>query len=178
MITFTGKYLFMSAENGTVQRIENGWAWVLTQQKAGCDHCGHKGSCNLIEGADHMLVKAANSARARVGDSVELFLSTKTKMKSLLILYILPVIGLLVGALSGGSFSRAVGLNENLGTVLFTFIGLALAFILVRLLGTHMDSRQELTPIVSRIIRPARHGKVQGTRALEGIPRSGGCCGA
>jgi sigma-E factor negative regulatory protein RseC len=170
----------MSAENGTVERVENGWAWVLTERKAGCGDCGHKGSCNMIEGADHMLVKALNSARARVGDSVELFLSTKTKIKSMLILYILPVIGLLVGALSGGSLSRVVGLNENFGTLLFTFMGLALAFILVRLLGARMDSKQELTPAVSRVTRRAvsspSPGEVQMARPTSSRPRGGQCC--
>lgn len=154
-----GKELFMSSENGTVQRVENGWAWVLTERNAGCDHCGHKGKCIITEGADHMLVKAGNSAKARVGDNVELFLSTKTRMKSMLILYILPVMGLLVGALSAGSLSRVFGLSENLGTMIFTLVGLALAFALVRFLGQRMSSNQELTPAVSRIIRHSPHGK-------------------
>ncbi len=170
----------MSVEMGMVQRVENGWAWVQTDRKTGCDQCGHKGSCNMIEGADHMLIKAANSARARVGDSVEVFLSTRTRMKSLLILYVLPVIGLLAGALSGGGLSRAVGLNENLGTVFFTFIGLALAFLIVRMLSSHMASRQELTPIVSRIMRRAgtglSHGEARMTRPTDTLPRGGQCC--
>ena len=170
----------MSAENGTVERVEDGWAWVRADRNAGCSHCGHKGSCNMVEGTDHMLVKASNNAAAGVGDNVELFLSTKTRMKSMLILYILPVIGLLVGALSGGSLSRAFGLNQNFGTLLFTFAGLALAFVLVRLLGTRMDSRQELTPIVSRVIRRARSvsspGKGRMERPVDRLAGGGPCC--
>lgn len=166
----------MSAENGTVQRIENNWAWVLTQRKAGCDNCGHKGSCNMIEGADHMLVRAANNARARVGDNVELFLSTRTRIKSLLVLYILPVVGLLIGAVSGGSLSRLIGLSENLGTVLFTLAGLVLAFTLVRVLGKRMSSSEELTPVVSRIIRHY-HGGDNMPRPVKGVAQGGGCCG-
>lgn len=147
----------MSTESGRVQKIENGWAWVMTERKDACDHCGQKPSCNMIEGIDRMLVKATNSAKAGVGDYVELFLSTKTKMKGMLILYILPVIGLLVGALSSGSLSKVFGLNQSFGTVLFTFMGVVIAFVLVRVLGIRMDARQELTPAVLRIIRRARN---------------------
>ena len=170
----------MSAENGTVERVENGWAWVRADRTAGCGHCGHKGACNMIEGTDHMLVKASNNAAAGVGDNVELFLSTKTRMKSMLILYILPVVGLLVGALSGGSLSRTFGLNENFGILIFTFAGLVLAFVLVRVLGTRMDTKQELTPIVSRVIRRARSGSGSGKARIERpvsrLPDGGPCC--
>lgn len=131
----------------------------------------------MIEGADRMMVKATNSAKAGVGDYVELFLSTKTKMKGMLILYIFPVIGLLVGALSGGSLSKVFGLNQSFGTVLFTFMGVVIAFVLVRVLGTRMDARQELTPAVSRIIRRARNSfpseKVELSGGSSGLANRG-----
>lgn len=145
----------MHAEKGVVQSIEDGWARVLARRKAACEDCGLKGSCNMIQGGDRMLVKAKNTARARIGDEVELYLSTKTKLKGLFILYMFPVLGLLVGAFSSNSLSGFLGFNQNAGMVLFTLSGLILAFLLARFLASRMEARQELTLVVSRVVRRA-----------------------
>ena len=143
----------MSTERGTVQRIEDGWSWVLARRKGGCDNCGHKGYCQMVEGGDLMIVKAKNTAQAQIGDEVEIYLSTKTRLKTLFIVYMIPVLGLLAGATSARNLSGFLGLNENLGVVLFSLSGLVLAFILVRLFEARMKAKRELIPFISRIIR-------------------------
>jgi sigma-E factor negative regulatory protein RseC len=102
-----------------------------------------------------MVVRAENVARAQSGDEVEIYLNTRTKLKGLFMVYIFPVLGLLAGAVIGNSLSPQLGLNRDVGTVLLSFSGLALAFLLARILGTRMEANQELTPIVSRILRRA-----------------------
>lgn len=150
----------MHTERGIVERIEDHWAWILTQRKDMCDHCEHRGHCHMVEGMDRMMVKAKNVARARKGDEVEFYLSTKTKLKGLIILYMFPVIGLLVGAFSGSSLSGPLGLNKNVGLILFTLTGLILAFLLARFLAGRMEARQELTPTISRVVRRATKGGI------------------
>lgn len=142
----------MRTEKGIVESIEGDWAWVLTRRKQACGHCGQKNLCHMVEGMDHMVVKAKNPVRARKGDEVELYLSTKTKLKGLFILYMFPVLGLLIGAFSGNSLSAVFGLNKDLGMVLFTLSGLILAFLLAKLLTARMEANRELTPIVSRVV--------------------------
>ena len=152
----------MYAEKGIVESIEDGWALVLTRRKDMCEHCGHKGHCHMVEGMDRMIVKAKNAARARKGDEVELYLSTKAKLKGLFILYMFPVLGLLVGASSANSLSGLLGLNNNIGMALFTISGLVLAILFARLLAGRMEAKRELTPIVSRVVH----------RAVGGPPRT------
>ncbi len=92
----------MDIEKGTVQKIEDGWAWVETRRTGSCENCGQKSHCLMSgEGNDRMLVKAENVAQARAGDEVELYLNTKTKLKGLFMVYIFPVLGLLIGAIMG-----------------------------------------------------------------------------
>ena len=146
----------MSTEKGTVRNIEGDWAWVSTRRKGACEHCSQKGRCLIIEGGDRMLVKAKNTAHARVGDEVELYLSTKTKLKGQFILYMLPVLGLSVGAFSANSLSAVLGLNQSMGTVLFTLFGLILAFLLAKFLAARMEANRQLTLIVSRVVGRAR----------------------
>lgn len=145
----------MTSERGIVESVESGWAWVLTRRKEMCERCGHRGSCHIVQGSDRMVIKAKNLAHARKGDEVELYLSTKTKLKGLFILYMFPVLGLSVGAFSANSLSEALRLNQNLGMVLFTLSGLIVAFLLARFLAGRMEASQKLTPLVSRVLRRA-----------------------
>ena len=149
----------METEKGMVQKTENGWAWVETRRNSACESCKQKGHCHIMTGgSDLMLVKAENVAHAQKGDEVEIYLNTRTKMKGLFMVYIFPVIGLLLGAISGKGLSRLIGLNSDLGTVLAGFCGMAIAFFIARVLGFRMKENNELTPIVSRIIRRMQAG--------------------
>ena len=146
----------MSTEKGTVKTVEGEWAWVSTRRKGACEHCAQSGRCLMIQGGDRMLAKAKNTAHARVGDEVGLYLSTKTQLKGQFIVYMLPVLGLSVGAFSANSLSAILGLNQSFGTASFTLFGLILAFLLARFLSARMEANQQLTLIVSRVIGRAR----------------------
>ncbi len=145
----------MSAERGIVEKVEAEWAWVKTKRSSACASCASRSHC-LTQGSDQMVVKAQNSARARKGDEVELYLSTKTKLKSTAIVYLIPVFGIFVGAFSANPLSAVIGLNPSLGMALFTLTGLVLSVFLMRYLANRMDSKQALTPLVKRVVMSAR----------------------
>jgi sigma-E factor negative regulatory protein RseC len=145
----------MTVERGIVEKVEPGWAWVKTKRSSACASCGSRHHC-LTQGADQMVVKAQNTAGAKKGDEVELFLSTKTKLKGTAIVYLLPVLGIFVGAFSAGPLSEALGLNPSLGMVIFTITGIVSAVFLMRYLADRMASRQTLSPLVKRVIKSAR----------------------
>jgi sigma-E factor negative regulatory protein RseC len=151
----------MSQETGIVENIDGSWVWVKTRRKSACAHCGHKDHCQMIEGGDRMLVKARNAAHdARKGDEVELFISTKTKLKCVFMVYMVPVFGLMIGAFSAGSLSGFVGLNPKIGMVLFSILGVVLAYVLVRHYSKRMEIKDALTPLVKRVVsRPLDRGK-------------------
>ena len=145
----------MSAERGTVEKVEAEWAWVKTKRSSACSSCASRSHC-LTQGGDQMLVKAQNTARAKKGDEVELYLNTKTKLKGTAIVYLIPVLGLFVGAFSARPLSAAIGMNPSLGMAVFTFTGLVLSVFLMRYLANRMDSKQTLTPLVKRVVFKAR----------------------
>jgi sigma-E factor negative regulatory protein RseC len=145
----------MTVERGIVEKVEPGWAWVKTKRSSACASCGSRQHC-LTQGADQMVVKAQNTARAKKGDEVELYLSTKTKLKGTAIVYLIPVLGIFIGAFSATSLSGALGLNPSLGMVIFTITGLVSAVFLMRYLADRMATRQLLNPLVKRVIRSAR----------------------
>jgi hypothetical protein len=96
----------MSAERGTVQKVEAGWAWVKTKRSSACSSCASRHHC-LTQGSDQMVVKAQNSAQAQKGDEVELYLSTKTKLKSTAIVYLIPVYEPITG--NGSVYVSGIG---------------------------------------------------------------------
>lgn len=146
----------MSAERGIVEKVEPGWAWVKTKRSSACASCDSRHHCSVVEGGDQMVVKAQNMAQAKPGDEVELYLSTKTKLKSTAIVYLIPVLGIFVGAFSANPLSNALGLNSSLGMVMFTLTGLVAAVFLMRYLANRMTANQALTPLVKRVIISAR----------------------
>ncbi len=145
----------MSAERGIVQNVEPGWAWVKTRRSSACASCDSRHHC-LTQGGDQMLVKAQNTVQAKKGDEVELYLSSKTKLKGTAIVYLIPVFGIFVGAFTANPLSNALGLNPSVGMAVFTLTGLVLAVFLMRYLANRMDSKQALTPLVKRVVINAR----------------------
>jgi len=145
----------MSAERGIVENVEAGWAWVKTKRSSACSSCGSRHHC-LTQGSDQMVVKAQNTAQAKKGDEVELYLSTKTKLKGTAIVYLVPVFGIFAGAFSANPLSAAIGMNPSLGMAVFTLTGLVLSIFLMRYLANRMDSKQTLIPLVKRVVMSAR----------------------
>ncbi|MBT8331467.1 MAG: SoxR reducing system RseC family protein [Deltaproteobacteria bacterium] len=145
----------MSAERGIVEKVEPGWAWVKTKRSSACSSCGSRHHC-LTQGSDQMVVKAQNTAEAKKGDEVELYLSSKTKLKGTAIVYLIPVLGIFVGAFSADPLSEAFGMNPSLGMAVFTLTGLVAAVFLMRHLANRMDSKETLTPKVKRVVFSAR----------------------
>lgn len=163
----------MHSETGIVQKTEDDWAWVLTRRTDACSKCQHKGHCHVVEGMDKMIVKAKKAGNVGPGDEVVLFLNSKTKFKGMFILYMFPVLGLLLGAFSSHNLSKMLNLNDNAGMVLFTLIGLVLAFLLARFCSARLEAKGALTPRVSRVIRR------KPGRPLPLKPRDAGCsCGS
>ena len=150
----------MPAERGTVEKVEAEWAWVKTKRSSACSSCASRHHC-LTQGGDQMLVKAQNIAKAKIGDEVELYLSTKTKLKGTAIVYLIPVFGIFVGAFSANPLSAAMGMNPSLGMAVFTLAGLVLSVFLMRYLANRMDSKQTLTPLVKRVIMSARSAPIK-----------------
>ena len=143
----------MSEETGIVENIKGKWAWVKTERKGTCSSCGHRSHCQMIDGGTRVLVKARNAAGAKEGDEVELFISTKTKMKCVFMVYMIPVLGLMVGAFSSPGLSSLTGMNPTAGMALFSIAGLVIAFLLMRQYSKHMELKGALTPLVRRVMK-------------------------
>lgn len=141
----------MSVETGVVETVEGEWAWVRARRKSACGGCSSKGHCQSL-GGGQMRIKARNTANANVGDTVEIYLDTRIKMKFLFLLYVVPIFGLMGGAIAAEFLSDALGLGAVTGKIIFIVAGVMTAFVLVRIHVNNLAVRGELSPSVRKIL--------------------------
>jgi len=148
----------MVTETGVIEQVEEDWAWVVTQRISVCAHLSSKKHRHIMKGGDSVVIKVRNFAGAVVGDKVELYISTAVKIKLIVLLYILPVIGLLIGASSTDSLSQVMNLNPILGILIFSMGGFTLTLKLVRIIFNHIASNTDLTPVTRRVLSKTANG--------------------
>lgn len=147
----------MARKKGRVSRVDpNGWAMVITEKGDACSNCESAQFCHSLADCSRMETRVKNRANARVGDSVSLSLNTRSILKSALILYLLPTVSLVVGAVGGAELHNQIGIAETGGAILFGLVGLVLGFAAARFISSRQKVSSSLTPVIDRVIRPAK----------------------
>ncbi len=124
----------MLEEMGVVTQVKEDLAEVEAQPKAGCGSCSAHGSCgtslvaSLFPGRRRRFV-ARNPVGAKPGDRVILGLDETALQVASLMLYLVPLMGLLGGAVAGAMLWPG---GSEWPSILLGAVGMALAFSLVR----------------------------------------------
>lgn len=79
---------------GTVEEVVGKYAVVEIMRN---DMCGDCHACDVVHPAKKCTLKCLNKCESKAGDIVEISLDNTTFLKATLIMYGLPLIGLLVG---------------------------------------------------------------------------------
>jgi sigma-E factor negative regulatory protein RseC len=140
-------------EIGIVQSIDGVIAKVLVKRKSICDKCT-EGKCLLTEGG--AVIEAFNQVKAKEGERVKVVFRPYSYLKGSVIIYGIPAIALIIGAILGKEF-----LSEFIKTIdpdLLSAIGgfglFLIAFIVVRAITSRMEKKVEYKPIVEEILPP------------------------
>jgi len=145
----------MAQKTGRVTTInQDGWAMVVTEKRDACSNCESAQFCHSLADCSRMETRVLNRANAQVGDRVIISLSSSSVFKSALILYILPILSLLIGAISGSEFHQYMGIGETGAAIVFGFVGLLLGFTIAGLISKHQTAASNLTPAITGIIQP------------------------
>jgi len=81
-------------EVGIVREIVDGKATVVFQRTEACKACG---ACTKVGGSEEMLVIIDNTENAKVGDSVAVAMEGTAVMNAALVMYGVPLCGLIAG---------------------------------------------------------------------------------
>lgn len=138
----------MIVEHGTIVELKGAEvAVVLCQKQGACQHCPSSGACQMGDDGKSMLVEAFNQIGAGVGDKVKVVTSTRNFLQSSFVVYILPVIGLLIGAGLGQLLGEHtdIALDPKLLSALLGVAFLVGTFLCIRV-GTRALKRELFMP--------------------------------
>lgn len=139
-------------EEGVVRSLHGGLAQVESVQTEACATCGARGACYAMGGEKTRVVTALNQAEAQVGDKVLLSMPRKAVLGASFLAYMVPVLGLIMGAVLGNSLAPNWGWEGQTGAVVFSLIGLAVSWLIVTVIAKKLAKRSNFTVRIVRVL--------------------------
>ena len=143
----------MIEEQGRVVAIERGAVWVETLRKSTCSSCSVKAGCgqglfNQLGVKERRgLVRALCDLHLKVGDGVVIGVQEDLLVRGSLLVYLLPLLGLLAAAL----MADQLGLSEP-WVIVSALLGFFLACVAVRWRSRSVAADPSLQPVVLRAL--------------------------
>jgi len=159
-------------ETGTVINVGDHTAVISTEAKGVCQGCSARGVCHMGGRRDTMEVEAWNRPGASVGDQVRIRISGRSTLTAVLLLYLVPLAGFLLGVLVGEKLTGHQAWAVVIGSATLAVIYGAIR-LLDRRIGRSDQLRPEIVEILARGGSPAEaeEGRAAGRRtASEGQP--------
>lgn len=138
-------------EIGIVKSIEGITAKVSVPRKSACEGCT-AGTCKPDE--QSMEIEALNKAKAKVGQRVLVTLKASTYLKGSAIVYGIPAIALIIGAILGKElFSNFIkDIDPDILSAIFGFGAFALTFLAVKIWSASVERKTESKPVIEKIL--------------------------
>ncbi len=117
-------------ETGKVIEIRGDRVKVSLPLKEGCSACGR---CTLSRGGKYMRLEVENIAGARMGDEVMVEVPRRDPLVAALLLFGLPLLGLLAGVVAGTLLEKLWGWDSEAPAVVLGVFLLVASFFLVKI---------------------------------------------
>jgi sigma-E factor negative regulatory protein RseC len=142
----------MSTEEGTITKVFADMARVKVRRSSMCDICKCKSACSTLSDTEVMEAEALNTANARPGDRVLLNIPSKSLWKISFVIYMLPVIFLISGAIVGMRLARIYSLEPELGALILGVMGCIISVLMIKLFAKRVRKDKEYTPEIIKVI--------------------------
>ncbi len=138
-------------EVGFVKSTEGAFATVAVPKKSACEGCSLK-ICKPEQ--EVMEIQALNSVDARVGQKVRVVLKSYPYLKSSMVVYGIPALALVVGAVIGKEFFGPffAGSDPDMVSAVSGFGAFMLSFLLIKLWSFSAGKKIEAKPVIEEII--------------------------
>ena len=127
-------------------------ARVAVQKKGTCEGCAVKGVCETQgEGSE---IEAINTVHAKVGQTVKVSIKPQVYLKGTMLVYGVPVIALIAGAIFGKNIGETYfrGTNSDLIAVITGFGSLILSLLIIKVWTRSFETKTEYKPVIEEII--------------------------
>jgi sigma-E factor negative regulatory protein RseC len=143
----------MPYKNGIIVNVEgNGWAEVVTDKLDACADCVSARNCPSSCKSARMVTRVRNDIAAQVGDTVSVYISAGSLLKSAAILYLVPVVFLLIGAVTGSTLAPRLDLGNSTVALLLGLAGLCFGYFLVKAFSVRLSMGSSFFPKIDRIL--------------------------
>lgn len=147
----------MATEKGIVTKVFPSYVMVKATRSESCDSCASRDACHMLGGEGNQVeIETLNPVNAREGDEVLFSIKTASIIKLALLLYILPVIFLFAGAVTGEKIAGFLPYDPSVVTALSGFSFLIFSLILVIFAGRHLEKKRDYRPQIIRILKPGK----------------------
>jgi sigma-E factor negative regulatory protein RseC len=149
----------MLTETGQVVGVEADGLWIETIRRSTCGTCAAQKGCghgllNRISDGKRGYIRVLTGDRPaehyNIGDQVLIGIPEEVILRGSFIAYVLPLIGMLVGALAAVSWLPG---NEDLLALLGAASGLAIGFTLVRWHGARHYHDPGYQPVLQGVVQ-------------------------
>lgn len=141
----------MIEEIGTVKSTSGMMAIVTVPRKSACEGCT-AGTCKPEE--QSMEIEAVNHAGAVAGQRVRVAIKSLAYMKGSMVVYGLPAIGLVVGAVLGKEVLSGFvkGVDPDILSAVVGFAVFGIALIMVKIWSNSTGNKVESKPVIEEIL--------------------------
>lgn len=150
----------MIEETGRVVAIEEGAVWVETLRKTTCSSCSANTGCGhglmdkLGVGRQRGFVRVLSDLQLALNDVVVIGISEDLLLRTAILVYLLPLLGLLAGALLASSLGLAEGL-----IILCAMASLLVSWLAVRWHCRRTEQDPARQPVVLRAMLAGATGQ-------------------
>lgn len=139
-------------ETGVVLSVQGDIARVLVQKRGACEGCAAAGTCKPSEETAEL--EAFNPIGAKVGQTVRLALKPQLYLKTSLIVYGIPAVSLVAGAIIGKNIGEIYfkGIDSDIIAAAIGFGALIISFFIIKLWSNKVERKEEYKPVIEEII--------------------------
>lgn len=144
--------------------FEDRTAEVIVDRKAFCNGCDDTGRCRACLAGARRVETVQNPIGARRGDVVFVYLEGSSLWTEALLVYIIPVMWLMAGALVGSGLGQGWKIGETGGAILLGLAGLAIGFMIIFVISESLKHVHKIAPRIVSVIdsNPEHVGAAKG----------------
>jgi len=139
-------------ETGIIKSIDGMTAKVVVARRSSCCENCEKDACDIPE--DGVETEAINAAGARVGQRVKIVMSTLTYFKGTFLVYIIPIVALITGAILGATYLPLFikGTDPDQLAALGGFALLFISLVVIKVVFSFIEKKTEYRSIIEKVI--------------------------
>jgi sigma-E factor negative regulatory protein RseC len=138
-------------EIGIIERVEGTSATITVLRRSACDGCS---SVLCKPAGQAMTIEALNPIHAQVGQKVRISMKSNTYLRSALLVYGIPAIALVTGAVFGREVLGTYFIRQDPDslTAVSGFAACVLAFFAVKIWSCMTDRGKAVNPVIEEIL--------------------------